>query len=77
MRLVNARSIAGAIVEMRVRDGVIAALGPALEPHGETIVDAGGDLLLPALIDSHMHLDKTLYGLPWQPHAAAASRRSR
>ena len=75
--LVNARSIAGARVEVRVRDGVIAALGPALEPHGETIVDAAGDLLLPALVDSHMHLDKTLYGLPWQPHAAAANRRSR
>ncbi len=77
MRLVNARSVAGAAIEVRVRDGFIVALGPTVESQGERVVDAGGDLLLPALVDCHMHLDKTRYGLPWQPHAAADNRRSR
>ena len=29
-----------------------------------------GDLLLPGLVYGHMHLDKTLFGLPWTHHAA-------
>jgi cytosine/adenosine deaminase-related metal-dependent hydrolase len=36
-----------------------------------------GDLLLPGLVDGHMHLDKTLFGLPWTPHQAEPSRLSR
>ncbi|ASW76281.1 deaminase [Chryseobacterium piperi] len=29
-------------------------------------IDARGKLMLPAFRDMHVHLDKTLYGLPWQ-----------
>lgn len=36
------------------------------------IVDAKGLLMLPAFKDMHVHLDKTLYGLPWQ---AVSNRR--
>lgn len=32
-------------------------------------VDAKGLLMLPAFRDMHIHLDKTLYGLPWQAHS--------
>lgn len=32
-------------------------------------VDAKGLLMLPAFKDMHVHLDKTLYGLPWQAHS--------
>jgi cytosine/adenosine deaminase-related metal-dependent hydrolase len=28
------------------------------------ILDIRGDLVLPGLVDGHMHLDKTLMGLP-------------
>jgi cytosine/adenosine deaminase-related metal-dependent hydrolase len=41
------------------------------------ILDIGGDLVLPGLVDGHMHLDKTLMGLPWMPHAAGPTRMSR
>lgn len=37
-------------------------------------LDAKGFLMLPALKDMHVHLDKTLYGLPWQ--ALSPKRRS-
>jgi len=37
-------------------------------PNAEAI-DAEGRLLLPACRDMHVHLDKTLYGLPWQAHS--------
>jgi cytosine/adenosine deaminase-related metal-dependent hydrolase len=40
-------------------------------------LDIGGDLVLPGLVDGHMHLDKTLTGLPWMGHAAGPTRMSR
>jgi cytosine/adenosine deaminase-related metal-dependent hydrolase len=41
------------------------------------ILDIGGDLVLPGLVDGHTHLDKTLMGLPWMPHMAGPTRMSR
>ncbi len=62
-----------------VRDGRIAAIGEGAGPEaaGGAVFDLGGDLVLPGLVDGHMHLDKTFSGLPWVPHAAAPSRMSR
>jgi cytosine deaminase len=62
--------------DILVRDGKIA------EPAGAdeitpTVIDLAGRLVLPALIDAHVHLDKTLLGLPWQPHRAENSTRGR
>lgn len=58
------RPAGGETTSVLVRDGRIQALGvPA--PEGVPVVDAGGALLLPGLIDAHAHLDKTLYGMPW------------
>lgn len=65
LRLVDGRP--GAIL---CRGGRIAAIGPRQGPGqtaGCTIVDAGGRLLLPALVESHIHLDKTFWGGNWQP----------
>lgn len=47
------------------------------DPAARQVLDLQGDLLLPGLVDGHMHLDKTLFGLPWMPHAAAPNRLSR
>ncbi len=30
-------------------------------------------MALPGFVDAHMHLDKTLWGLPWRPHTAGSS----
>jgi dihydropyrimidinase len=43
-------------VDVRVRGGSIAELGPGLEPAGERVIDAGGLLVLPGGIDPHAHL---------------------
>ena len=60
------------------RDGRIAELAQGLEPlPDERAVDCAGHLALPLLTDAHAHLDKTLTGLPWQPHAAGPQRASR
>ncbi|MBS0540361.1 MAG: amidohydrolase family protein, partial [Proteobacteria bacterium] len=36
--------------------------------------DLGGALVLPPLVDGHIHLDKTLLGLPWVANQAAGNR---
>lgn len=64
-----------------VQDGRIAAIhGPGTAPPTATAretIDLHGDLVLPALVDGHIHLDKTLFGLPWWPHQAEPTRASR
>jgi hypothetical protein len=59
--------------------GRIAALLPpgAALPEAEATHDLKGALVLPALADGHMHLDKTLFGLPWIGHQAEPFRMRR
>ena len=68
----NARRAVGDRVDIRVRDGAIAEIGPELGAGGGdvSLLDADGALVVPGLIDGHLHLDKTLLGLPWKPHPA-------
>lgn len=45
-------------VDVLARDGVIAAIGPALDPPaGATVIDGRGTWVIPGLIDVHTHLD--------------------
>ncbi|MET3036279.1 amidohydrolase [Chryseobacterium sp. NRRL B-14859] len=60
------------LFSIEVEDGKIKAVKPN-EPASEAI-DAKGYLMLPAFRDMHIHLDKTLYGLPWQ--ALSPKRRT-
>ena len=43
-------------VDIRVADGRITEIGPALEARGETIVDATGLIVAPGLVDLHVHV---------------------
>jgi cytosine deaminase len=62
------------VVDILVRAGTFAEIGTDLAaPPGADIVDLGGQLILPGLVDAHCHLDKTLYGGPWVPHLARDS----
>ena len=66
MILRNATLPDGARHDIELKDGRIAAFLPptATEP---------GVLALPPLVDGHIHLDKTLLGLPWIPNQAAGN----
>ncbi|MGJ4859013.1 amidohydrolase family protein [Labrys sp. KB_33_2] len=57
-----------ALYTLEIKDGKIAALhaaGAKLDD-GLPRYQAHGQLLLPAMRDMHIHLDKTFYGGPWQ-----------
>ena len=75
--LANVRLADGGNADLRMSEGVIDAIGPNLDPAGAEVIDGDGLLALPGMIDGHVHLDKTLTGLPWMPYPAGPSRASR
>jgi len=77
--LTNCRIADGRLVDIAIAGGKIAAVGEgaASLSNSAPALDIGGNLVLPGLVDGHMHLDKTLTGLPWMGHAAGPTRMSR
>ncbi len=68
----------GSPADLAVSAGRFVAIGPAITPsEGTEIVDLGGQLVLPAFVDGHLHLDKSFLGEPWQPHRPAANLQER
>lgn len=69
----------GRTAHIGIADGRIAEFRSADRPVDESAVamDVGGALVLPGFVDGHLHLDKTLWGLPWRPHAGTGTRLSR
>jgi len=60
------------LFSVEIEEGKIKAV-KANDPASDAL-DAKGFLMLPAFRDMHIHLDKTLYGLPWQ--ALSPKRRT-
>ena len=54
------------LYDLLIQDGKIVSVTAALDAIYELpMYDAKGKLVLPALCDMHIHLDKTFYGEPW------------
>ncbi len=50
--------------DLALREGVIAAIGPGLEPvEGERVLDAAGRRVYPGFVDAHSHLGLDGYGM--------------
>ena len=78
MILANARLPAGGFADVEIAGGLIAALhAPGGAPAGPERIDLEGALLLPALVDGHIHLDKTHWGTRRLPHIEGRSVRER
>ena len=50
--------------DVRLKDGVIAEVGPRLRPDRELLLHAGGAIVAPGVINSHTHYDPSLW---WDP----------
>lgn len=67
----NVRPMGGPVVDLLVESGRIRERRAGIEIDASVeSIDGGGRLVLPGLVDGHMHLDKTHWGLPWRPHQA-------
>jgi cytosine/creatinine deaminase len=77
--LANALLPDGRVAHIGIAGGLIAEIRPADRPldNSAQVLDVGGDLVLPGLVDGHIHLDKTVYGLKWRPHGGDGTRMSR
>lgn len=75
---INAIGPDGTPLELAVAGGRFAAIGPALPRcDGVEQIDLGGQLVLPGLVDGHIHLDKSFVGDRWHPHRPAHTLRER
>ncbi len=55
----------GAVADIGIANGRIAAIGANLDGEAGRIVEAAGNLVSPPFVDPHFHMDATLsYGLP-------------
>jgi cytosine deaminase len=61
----NLHDIDGSTIGIRCADGKIRDIGPDVT--SPDAMDCGGRLVLPAFVEPHVHLDKTLWGEAWQP----------
>jgi len=73
--LTNLVTPSGERTAMHVAAGRIAGYGTP--PAGATVTDAGGSLVLPALIEGHVHLDKVLWGTPWPGYRSGTTVKER
>jgi cytosine/adenosine deaminase-related metal-dependent hydrolase len=58
----DVRPPGGDLTDILVLSGRIAGGSP---PPGIPVLDGGGRIALPGLVEAHTHLDKSLLGLPW------------
>jgi dihydroorotase len=55
-RVIDTAAGVDAVLDVRVDDGVIAALGQNLDTNSHRVIDAEGLVLAPAFVDPHVHL---------------------
>ena len=60
----NVRPMGEDATSMTIRDGRIVGFGQGME-EGAEVLDGGGAILIPGLVEAHTHMDKTLLGMGW------------
>jgi cytosine/adenosine deaminase-related metal-dependent hydrolase len=59
--LKNVRPMGAAATDLAIVDGRFASTAP----EGTDVIDGGGRIVIPGLVEAHTHLDKSLLGMPW------------
>jgi cytosine deaminase len=75
----NVRPLGATAVDVVLDGAMVEAVVPAGSAPVQLplLLDGQGQLLLPALVESHVHFDKTLWGIPWRPNTAGPTRNDR
>ncbi|QXI17862.1 amidohydrolase family protein [Pseudomonas hamedanensis] len=67
----NVRPYGAPAEDLLIENGLFTQRRPACgTPVAASDIDGRNQLLTAALVESHVHLDKTLYGQPWRPNSA-------
>ena len=67
----NVRPYGSTAEDLLIENGLFKQRRPASSAAlTATDIDGQNQLLTPALVESHVHLDKTLWGQPWRPNSA-------
>ncbi len=71
----NARLADGRIADIAASGGKIVAIEPTGQSYGSAreVRDLGRRLVLPGLVEGHIHLDKGFIGDDWRPHRPCTS----
>ncbi|RWC33563.1 MAG: cytosine deaminase [Mesorhizobium sp.] len=64
----NVRPWGGAATDVTIAAGRITKFGSATVWNDAKVIDGAGAILLPGFVEAHTHLDKTLYGMAWNPN---------
>ncbi|MEQ8370553.1 MAG: cytosine deaminase, partial [Alphaproteobacteria bacterium] len=76
--LTNVRQVDGSVVAVRTEGKTITAVGPEVSAAGgDMLIDGKAAFVVPGLVDCHVHLDKTYWGMAWRPHEAGADIQDR
>src|SRR5262249_13453395 len=67
-RVVDPAQGLDATLDVRVRDGRVDAVGPSLDAAGAEVLDVAGLLIVPGLIDAHVHCFRSLGADSLDPH---------
>ena len=70
MLLKNVRPMGGKTVDVLIENGRFLRFAENIAVPDAPVVEGDGRLMLPGLVEPHVHLDKTLWGLPWRPNTA-------
>ncbi|HXY93987.1 MAG TPA: amidohydrolase family protein [Acidimicrobiia bacterium] len=62
--VVDGTGAPGREADVRIRDGLVTDVDRRLEPHGEVELDASGAFVTPGFLETHTHLDPSLF---WDP----------
>ncbi|MGT2426733.1 amidohydrolase [Amnibacterium kyonggiense] len=71
--LLRRARIDGGLVDLRIRDGRIAAIAPSIEDRGDEVVDLDGRVVLRGLWDEHVHVTQAALATSRLPLGGAAS----
>lgn len=69
-QFLNAKLADGSLADLTVTDGRFSAITPAANAPTPppSAIDLAGQLVLPAFVEGHIHLDTSFYGDAWHPH---------
>lgn len=72
----NLRPMGMATTDMLIRKGRIVEIAAGIDAPDVKVEDAKGAIAIPALVEAHTHLDKTLMGMGWYENVVGADLRA-